>query len=193
MVGFPRTHQRSLSTPKDIKFEGLEIIVPPLPMLPISSTPPTENAPVEGQNPLVPSDASDRASLAPPSIISDGDVPLISSDYARLLPVFDHETPAADEFPDNPSVCSATPQNSSTPPTTDPPRGSMRWSLLANVNFGDVKFNVARHHPSVERFSGVSNERPAGVRSYDEDGSTPMSKGDSRGRSHCLDWWFACV
>jgi len=195
MVGFPRAPRQNLSTPKRVRFKGVEIVVPPLPKSPTSLAIRTENIPDEVRSPSHHPDMPDQESLPPSSIILGGETRLASPIHIRVYPAPDHETPAPEEFPDSPSVYSPTPPNSSVPPPPDPlERGS---SQLAEVGFAVLDIG---HHPSlVGRFSDEdpSSEQP---RSENKPTSTPKDvpraatnehtpkrqRGSSAG---ALSWW----
>lgn len=121
------------------------------PVRPPSTHQPSFRSPAEARKWSVPSGISNGPGPAPSSIIPDEIKLLASSDRSRLTPVFDHETPAADEFSDSPFVGSTTPPNSSTPPTTGLSESSMGWSSLVEVILAVI--NIGRRHPSVEQFS----------------------------------------
>ena len=185
MVGFPCTHKRNLSSSKDVKFKGPDIIVPPLPSSPVPLTLPTENRQVEARNP--------RPSLGPSSRTSDESMSFISSDHTRLSSFFNHETPVADEFPDSPSMYSPTPPNSSAPSAIDLSESSTGWPNLADVNLAIT--DIEHHRATVEEFSGeeLSDEQPTGERPCDKDDVlAPSRKRASRGKSNRSEWWFVC-
>jgi len=185
MVGFPRTRQRNLSAPKKVRFKGADIIIPPLPTLSTSPTPPTENVPTEARKPLD---------------LSGENRHLTSSDHARIYPV-GHETFSVDEFPDSPSVYSLTPPipNSSGLPKSylsDSSKGSPK---LAEVYLAVI--DISHHNPFPEQFSGEgpSTEQPAGEQPRGEDRST-VSRDATKLEEHApdrrrdnsadgLSWW----
>ena len=193
MVGFPRTRQQDLSARKKVRFRVAEITIPPLPTLPTSPSTPTKNSPTEARKPSESSDIPDRTGLAPSSIVSDENRSLASSDHTRNSPVFDHETSAAGEFPESPSVYSPTPPNSSTPPASRFSDSSRGPPTLADVNLAVIE--IGHLHPSIEEFlgKGSPDEQPTGEKPRSGDGFTPASKDVSRGKSHRLERWLACV
>ena len=193
MVGFPRTRQQDLSARKKVRFRVAEITIPPLPTLPTSPSTPTKNSPTEARKPSESSDIPDRAGLAPSSIVSDENRSLASSDHTRNSPIFDHETSAAGEFPESPSVYSPTPPNSSTPPASRFSDSSRGPPTLADVNLAVIE--IGHLHPSIEEFlgKGSPDEQPTGEKPRSGDGFTPASKDVSRGKSHRLERWLACI
>lgn len=192
-VGFPYTHKRSLSTSKNAKFKGPDIIVPLLPSSPVPPTLPTEKHPDEARNPPDCSDIPDRPSLCPSSGTSDESTSIVSSDHTCLSSFFNHETPVADEFPDSPSMYSPTPPNSSAPSAIDLSESSTGWPNLADVNLAIT--DIGHHYATAEEFSGekLSEEQPTGEQPCDKDGLAPTPKEASRGKSHRSEWWFVCV
>jgi len=180
MIGSPHKQKRNLSTLKDVKFKGPDIIVPPLPPSP---APPTlrTNRPGEARNPPDPSDIS---SLGHPSRTSDENTSFVSSDHTRLSSFFNHETPMADDLPDTPSMYSPTPPNSSAPSAIDLSERSTGWPNSADVNLAITR--IGHHHATVRETSGekLSDEQPTGEQPCDKDGLTPTLKEAFRGKSH---------
>lgn len=139
------------------------------------------NVKFKGPGIVVPPVSTNRPILAPSSIASDENAFLICSDYTRL-------SPAADEFPDSPSIYSPTPPNSSAPLAIDLTESSTGWPNLADADLAAI--DVGHHHPFGEQLPGEepSENQASGEWPCGEDGSTAVSKEISRGKSHCSEW-----
>lgn len=169
-------HKQGLSAPKDVRFKGPEIVIPPPPTSPVSPTLPIEDILAEARKPSDPSDILNRPGLGPSSITTNKNAPFTSWDHTRLSSFFNQETPIVDELPDSPSMYSPTPPNSSAPTGIELSESSTGWPNFADIDLAIM--DIRHHHASVEEPSGeeLSDEQPTGERPYGTGGKSHRSE-----------------